>query len=109
MPLGNWLRDRLWRDDSDYREGEMSCPQMTFVGVDPAFYARLLAQAKSAGVEFNADGTQASIDGCVFNWNYDAAAKTLYVTCIKKPFLIGCDALRDRVPELIAHARSVNF
>ena len=107
MTLGNWLRAKLWRDDSDYREDQMSCPQFTFVGINQQFYAHLMDHAEKSGVTF--DGTKASVEGCLFDWDYDATAQVLHVTCLKKPFLISCSALSDRITELIAHTRSQTF
>jgi hypothetical protein len=107
MKLGNWLRNKLWRDDSVYRGDQMSCPQVTFVAISQDFYARLMDHAEKAGVTF--EGTKATVEGCEFDWNYDPVARVLHVTCTKKPFLISCDALRDRITELVAHARSETF
>jgi hypothetical protein len=82
----------------------MSCPAITTPNVDQALYDKLLAQATAAGVKF--DGTKASIDGVQLDWNYDAAAQALTVTCLEKPWYMSCGEIQKVIAELIHKAQT---
>lgn len=82
----------------------MNCPEIVIDQVDETLYARLLNQATAAGACF--DGAKASIKGCDFDWNYDAAAGTLHVTCTKKPFYFGCGVVESEIRKLVDEART---
>lgn len=79
----------------------MACNEIV-MDVAPDLYEKLLAQASSAGAAFN--GSQASIDGLTFDWNYDAEAQKLHVTCTRKPFYASCDLVEKNIRELVAKA-----
>ena len=85
----------------------MPCPEITLDGIDKDLYAKLLAEATEAGIEFN--GSQATIhEGPIlllFDWNYDSETRTLHVTCLKKPFLYGCGAVETQIRELVQKAK----
>jgi hypothetical protein len=100
MTLKGELIRALW--DADYKENEVSCPEIGFQ-IDQGLYAKLLAQAKQAGVTF--DGESAAISGVQFLWNYDAPSGTLHVTCTKKPWIISCDQVAAKIADLIEKAK----
>lgn len=98
---------RLFRwatEDRDYYgEDQMDCPEITIDGIDQALYAKLLVQATDAGARF--DGLKASISGIELQWNYDAEAQVLHVTCTKKPFYIGCGVIEHTIRDLADKAK----
>lgn len=99
MDLKKLLRDDLWREPED----TVGCAELEFTGIDHPTYDKLLAQANTAGVEL--EGSTAKFRGCVFDWNYVAGMSTLYVTCQKKPFIVGCDTINEQVTKLINQAK----
>jgi hypothetical protein len=96
------LRQALWQDP-DYPLRPVSCPELTFDGIEAPTHDKLLAQATSAGAKF--DGQAAEIAGLTFDWNYDAASSTLHVTCTKKPLLVSCGYVAEQITKLIAKAK----
>ena len=102
----DWLRHAWWKDvaqDPQYGEVQVSCAEITIAEIDTVLYGKLLAEAVSAGAQFQ--GAQASIANCTFDWNYDEAAGTLHVTCLKKPFYAGCDQVEAHIRQLIEKAK----
>jgi hypothetical protein len=92
-----------WQDP-DREEEPMACQEITIEGVDTVLYGRLLSQATAAGAQF--DGIRASIESLEFDWNYDAAAQVLHVTCTKKPFYATCSEVESRIRDLAAKAKT---
>jgi hypothetical protein len=82
----------------------MSCPAVSFEGIDDVLYARLLQQALRAGAKFDqASENTAEIHGCVFVWT--RTGRRLFVTCLKKPFFISCEEVIYRLSDLIDQAK----
>lgn len=103
MSVKSWLYKSLWLN-SDYTQGQMTCPEMTFSDISPALYKNLLDQASTAGVEFN--GSMAHLSGIDFQWRYDGPSQTLSITTVKKPFYVSCDQIRDHLASLISKAKT---
>lgn len=102
----NWLRHLIWKDvtqNPQYDEVQVPCPEITIEGIDQALHAKLLAEGTAAGAKF--DGATATIEGCYFDWNYDAEAQTLHVTCTKKPFYVSCTAIQSKITEIVTKAK----
>lgn len=105
MGLKDKLADKLYADvygDERYDRIQVSCNEIT-LEVSPDLYAKLLSQFTAAGGTIN--GSQASIEGCFFDWLYDAEAQALHITCTKKPWVVGCDSVEKRIRELIEKAK----
>jgi hypothetical protein len=98
----NFLLKALWQDPN-YEIEQVSCAEITIESVDQGLYGKLLSEATEAGARF--DGARASIQGLEFDWNYDAEAQILHVTCTKKPFYASCGAVESRIRELVAKAK----
>ena len=92
----------LWQDPN-YEIHQVSCPQIDIGEIDAVLYGKLLTEATSAGAVFT--GAVAEIANCTFDWNYDAAAQTLHITCNKKPFYAGCEQVETRIRQLIQKAK----
>lgn len=104
MSLGQFLKRKLWVDDSlTYEEGHMSCPEMKFDGINQDLYNKLLAAAAGQGVEFN--GTVAKFKDIEFSWLYDASSQTVRISPTKKPWEFTCGAIESRISGLINQAR----
>lgn len=102
MKLKTIIIQSLW--NADYQEAPVNCPEITEANVSQSLYDILLAQATAAGARF--EGDIAAISGCTFDWNYDAGASVLRITCTHKPFLVSCDFVADKIQKLISQARS---
>lgn len=81
----------------------MKCPEITLPDIDKPLYDKLLAEATAAGMQSH--GNMVSIEGLYFDWNYDAEAAVLHVTCLKKPFFIGCDRVETEIRGLVEKAK----
>jgi hypothetical protein len=93
---------REWQDPQA-EENPMSCPEITIEGIDDALYAKLLAEATSAGAKF--EGTSVSLEGLDFDWNRDSEAQAVHITCLKKPFFATCGIVEFKIRELVAKAK----
>ena len=91
-----------WQDP-DREENPMPCPEITIDGIDADLHSKLLGEATAAGAQF--EGATVAFDNCIFDWNYDAPSATLHVTCIKKPFYIGCGLIAEKIQELAVKAK----
>ncbi len=101
-----WLKHLLWKtvtQDPQYEEVQVPCPEITLEEISPEIYAKLLAQATEAGAEFS--GSKATLHGAKFDWNYDAETQTLHVTCLEKPFYIGCGVIEQTIHDLVDKAK----
>ena len=97
-------RDQIrdWKDPNR-EENPMACDEITFDGIDGVLYGKLLHQAIAANAIF--DGLTVHFEGVALDWNYDAAAQVLHVTCTKKPFYASCDLVESKLRELVAKAK----
>jgi hypothetical protein len=101
-----WLKHELWKNvtqDPQYEEVQVQCQEITFEDIDPLFYGALMRQCVAAGARF--DGVKASINGLEFDWNYDADAQVLHVTCTRKPFFVTCLEVESKIHEQMAQAK----
>lgn len=101
------LIGRLFRwateDRNYYGADQVSCPEITLEEISPELYTKLLAEATEAGAQFS--GSNATLHGAKFDWNYDAEAQTLHVTCLEKPFYIGCGVIEQTIHDLVDKAK----
>jgi len=103
-----WIKKRLRDGLKEYRDpqGEdnpMACPEITIEGIDAALYAKLLAEATAAGAKF--DGSQATLGGLAFDWNYDGEANVLHATCLHHPFFATCGIIEEKIRELVEKSK----
>lgn len=98
--FGKLLHDNLWSAPED----KVGCPELAFENVDQPTYDKLLAEANSAGVDFN--GSLATFKGCKFDWNYVPQMKALYVTCTAKPWDYPCGTINGEISKLVQQART---
>jgi hypothetical protein len=96
------LLTELWQDPN-YEIHQVPCPEIAIEDIDKTLYGNLLAEANAGNAKF--DGTKVSIAGCEFDWNYDAEARVLRITCVKKPFYATCATVESRIRELVAKAK----
>ena len=92
----------LWQDPN-YEVHQVPCPEITIEQIDQPLYDKLLAEATASGATFS--GSTATMHGCTFDWNYDAASQTLNATCTRKPFYFGCDQITSKIQEIVEQAR----
>jgi hypothetical protein len=93
---------RDW-NDPDREENPMPCPEITIEDFDKVLYHKLLSEALTVGAIFS--GTSVTLDGLHFDWNYDAEALVLHITCLKKPFFLGCEQIENQIRQLAAKAK----
>ena len=93
-----------WQDP-DREENPTPCPEITLEAIPQDLYDKLISEGVAAGAKF--DGTKADFKGCTFDWNYDAEAQTLHVTCVKKPFIFSCAEVEQHIRELVKGAKDV--
>jgi hypothetical protein len=74
-----------------------SCPPMTFSEVTPEKYQELMLRAQEQGLELSGESGSTSFQGMDFEWNYDAAARSLTIQCTNKPFLIPCSVIESKI------------
>lgn len=77
------------------------CPSQVFTSVSPAAWEDLKTKAAGAGIALNADAGTLSKSGFTIEWSYDAADRSLTVTCTKAPFFLKCDAINAKMRESI--------
>ena len=85
----------------------MSCPTFSVEGIGQELYAKLMRAATAAGASI--DGTKVQYRGCQFEFAYDQGAQVLAVTCVSKPFLVGCDTIEEKIRALVAQAKREEF
>ena len=86
----------------------MTCPEITIPNIPNDLYAKLLAEANAGGIGFNGSNRAQLHNGPIsleFDWNYDAQAEVLHVTCTRKPFIFTCDQIQERIIDLLAKAK----
>lgn len=81
----------------------MSCPEITFEGIDGDLYGKLLHQAIEAKAMFI--GTTVQFESVKLEWNYDRESQALHVTCTKKPFYASCELVESKIRELVDKAK----
>jgi hypothetical protein len=100
------LKHLWWKEiaqDPQYEEVQVACPEIIIADIDHDLYEKLLDEANAAGAVFN--GAEVTFKGCTFDWNYDAEAGVLHVTCTVKPFYLGCGVISGQINQLVAKAK----
>lgn len=76
----------------------MACDPLTYSRVDPSKWACAKdTVSREYGIRIDSDRGEASKRGFTLKWAYEAAEGTLRIECSKKPFLIPCGVINDRI------------
>ena len=78
----------------------MSCPELNYSDVSTAAWQRCKA-AVGQYVQVNTDQGEASARGVTIKWNYAAAAQTLSLQCLSKPFFVSCDYVNGELDKAV--------
>jgi hypothetical protein len=71
---------------------------LTYSGVDASKWACAKdVVSREYGISIASDRGEASERGFTLKWTYDAAEQTLQIQCSKKPFLVPCGIVNNRV------------
>jgi hypothetical protein len=69
-----------------------------YSGVDPSKWACAKdTVSREYGFPIDSDRGEASSRGFTLQWTYDGGEQTLQIQCSKKPFLIPCRVINDRI------------
>jgi hypothetical protein len=80
----------------------MEKPFRTYVGVSPARFSQLEAQAQSAlGMTIQGNSGQASAHGVEVAWNYDPTGQSLTFTLVSKPFYISQGVIGNHLDDFV--------
>jgi hypothetical protein len=76
----------------------VACAVLTYSGVDPSKWACARdTVSREYGIRIDSDHGEASKRGFTLKWTYEAGAQTLQIQCSKKPFLVPCGVINDRI------------
>jgi hypothetical protein len=79
----------------------MACDRLEYEGVDAAKWAQAQTTiSREYGIEIDSEQGEQSKSGFTLSWTYDAAAQTLAIQCVDKPFLIPCGVVNSRIAGL---------
>lgn len=79
----------------------MACAPQVFSGVTEDDFATIVARAAEKGVTIPSHSGESSRSGFTVRWHFDAAAETLMVHCVSRPFFVPCGTVQDGVRRLI--------
>ncbi len=83
----------------------MACDAVTVPGVTRGHVVNFLEQGAKIGLPNLAgqgDHGEASQSGVTVRWDFDEAAGTLTVQCIKSPMLLPCSMINTRIQQMLA-------
>jgi hypothetical protein len=72
-----------------------------FSGIAPEHYESLMARARAAGFDLNANSGTASKFGVEVAWNYSPEAQELTFQCLRTPFFVKPEQVRAKIRELV--------
>jgi hypothetical protein len=76
----------------------VACQPVTYPGVDASKWACVKdAVSRAYGLSIDSDRGEASARGFTLNWRYNAAEQSLFVQCSKKPFVVTCGMVTNRL------------
>jgi hypothetical protein len=76
----------------------VACDPLTYSGVDASKWA--CAQdtvSREYGIRIESERGEASKRGFTLQWTYEPAEQTLQIQCSKKPFLVPCGVVNNRI------------
>jgi hypothetical protein len=81
----------------------MACDPLTFSGVDaPKWACAKDTVSREYGIRIESDRGEASKRGFTLRWTYEAGQQTLQIQCSKKPFLVPCGVVNNRINDAAA-------
>jgi hypothetical protein len=76
----------------------MACDPLTYSGVNASKWACAKdVVSREYGIRIDSDRGEASKRGFTLKWTYEAGEQTLQIECSKKPFLVPCGVVNDRI------------
>ena len=76
----------------------MACDSLNYSGVDAAKWACAKdVVSREYGISIDREEGEATKRGFTLQWRYDAGAQTLEVRCSKKPFVVPCGVVNQRI------------
>jgi hypothetical protein len=82
------------------------CEAQVFTGVSREMLECFSESVESAfGLALAGDEGGASAMGTTLNWNYDAAAQQLTLTCAAKPIFLSCDDIYGHLGKMLERCR----
>lgn len=81
----------------------MACDPLTYRGVGASKWQCVKdLVSREYGITIDSDHGEASKRGFTLRWSYDAVQQALEVQCLKKPFVVGCGKVNDRISDTAA-------
>jgi hypothetical protein len=81
----------------------VACEPLRYSGVDPSKWACAKdTVSREYGIRIESDGGEASKRGFTLRWTYEAGQQTLEIQCSRKPFLVPCGVVNNRISEAAA-------
>jgi hypothetical protein len=76
----------------------VACDPLTYSGVDASKWACAKdVVSREYGIRIDSDRGEASKRGFTLKWTYEVGEQTLQIQCSKKPFLVPCGMVNDRI------------
>lgn len=94
------IQVRKSRRRVSYAARRVACDQLTYSGVNASKWACAKdVVSREYGIRIDSDRGEASKRGFTLRWAYEAGDQTLWIQCSKKPFLIPCGVVNDRIKD----------
>jgi hypothetical protein len=79
----------------------VACDQLLYAGVDASKWASVKeAVGRAYGMTIDSERGEAAKRGFTLKWTYDPSGQTLQIQCSKKPFIVPCSKVNDRIKQL---------
>jgi hypothetical protein len=79
----------------------VACDQLSYAGIGATEWARVQdAVGRTYGMTIDSERGEASKRGFTLAWAYDPSGQTLQIQCSKKPFLVPCAKVNDRIRQM---------
>jgi hypothetical protein len=76
----------------------VACDPLAYSDVDAAKWACAMdTVSREYGIRIESESGEASKRGFTLKWAYDAGERTLQIQCSKKPFLVPCGVVNNRI------------
>jgi hypothetical protein len=79
----------------------VACDPLSYAGIGATEWARVQdAVGRTYGMTIDSERGEASKRGFTLAWTYDPNGQTLQIQCSKKPFLVPCARVNDRINQM---------
>lgn len=76
----------------------MACDPLTYSGVTASQWECAKdVVSREYGIRIDSDRGEASKRGFTLKWTYEVEKQNLQIQCSKKPFLVPCGVINDRI------------